>query len=156
MNGANSAPASMDVGAAGNLRPNCMKKDACDSRGPGRCRRCAHIETMKRPEVRAKISASQKARLADPLVRARHAETARANLAPHRASSGRKRTLRMIGHIPEAYRDEYRRLVNTKKLTSAEARAVIEAEMQAEGKREVARNAAAMREKHQRDLASRY
>ncbi|PTQ12938.1 hypothetical protein CLG96_02005 [Sphingomonas oleivorans] len=62
----------------------------------------------------------------------------------------------MIGHIPEAYRDEYRRLVNTKKLTSAEARAVIEAEMQAEGKREVARNAAAMREKHQRDLASRY
>lgn len=73
--------------------------------------------------------------------------------------AGEARTNTVLWWCPPEYRDRYRHLVNTKKLKGVDARAIIEAQMAHDAnapRREVDRFAAAMREKHERDLRNRY
>lgn len=84
---------------------------------------------------------------------------ARTHSPEARAQRGRSASATWLSWCPADRRDEYRRLVRSKRLPAAEARAIIEAEVagsQAAAKREVANFQLKMQLRHERDLASRY
>ena len=79
--------------------------------------------------------------------------------AESRAKRGRTASATWLSWCPADRREEYRRLVRSKRIPAAEARAIIEAEVagsQAAAKLEVANFQLQMRLRHERDLASRY
>ncbi len=84
---------------------------------------------------------------------------AKSQTADARARSGLGNIEAKLGWCPVALRGAYRTLIRSKKLSAAEARAIIEAEIPgtvAHARREIASRALASRLRHERDLAEAY
>ncbi|KQM88638.1 hypothetical protein ASE67_02540 [Sphingomonas sp. Leaf23] len=84
---------------------------------------------------------------------------ARTHSPEARAKRGRSASATWLSWCPADRREEYRRLIRSKRIPAAEARAIIEAEVAgtpAAARREVATHQLQMRLRHERDLASRY
>ena len=170
------------VATAENVRPHCQKPKACHAKTPGKhCYSCA----SNNPEAKARRSASISAAQRNPEVKARHRAACKAAALRRMADPVQAERLRHLGrtvgvanliraatpqileergsairaaHLawcPERYWELNAKLkANGYRLN--ERKMMIGAEVALEGRREVEANARAMREKHQRDLASRY
>lgn len=125
--------------------PSCECGNAISPRSTtGRCRSCGR-KAADTPEVRARIAASNRATLANMSEgererRRQHARWMRENHLTRdaweksqrpevRASVGRQNTERRIGWCPPERREEYFRLQANKRMTAAEARECIEADI---------------------------
>lgn len=113
------------------LNREAMKRHMSDPAYRERALRRAHEGYRKRmaadPDMRARISAQAKAMAA---TRAGIAAQPSGSEPRRRAVESRRRTL--LGWCPEAYLPEYQRLVYSKRLRAAEARAIIEAQIKAD------------------------
>lgn len=122
-------------------------------------RACAGPSVMRSPEIKAKHRHAVKALFDDPEYRARHAASAainalKASKAANPKKSAETRSRRAIGWIPADMRKPYVRL--RERLGAEKAKTIMRERLAEVGRQEVLRRAQAMREKHQRDLASRY
>lgn len=84
----------------------------------GASRRAAMIEINKSPEHRANTSRRNKE--INSIAFARKGRSQEASVRGGKTLSARK-----LAHIPPEYRDEYRRLVDSKRMTAKEASAII-------------------------------
>jgi hypothetical protein len=123
-------------------------------------RACAGRGVMERPEVAVRQQANLRAKFEeDADFRARHAASARLNSAKaalhkNQKNAGATRSRKAVGWIPDDFRPRYKRM--REQFGAAKAKDMIREAMAAQARRAVADAARAMRERHQRDLASRY
>lgn len=124
--------------------------------------RAAMLRRLADPAIRAETlriaQEGRRRKLAeDPEFRARWQEMGRAlgksnamhnkhpKGSPARMKAAATRTETMLGWCPHEYRDEYRRLIHSKRLRAADARAVIEAQIKDDAQKQRARAAKAQR-----------
>lgn len=154
-------------------RSHCLNPDACTAAKPTtHCRRCNRVAQNKTAEMRAISSATAKrlsnfrspeARAAahnDPVINARRAERMRLR---HSMLTFQQRSEKMraiwaerMAWCPDRFRALYQQLVHTRHFKMAEARRIIEGEIQAEARREIAAVTAKMRAKYEREKREAY
>jgi hypothetical protein len=166
-------------------RPHCLAQDACASRGPRHCRRCANVVAatdpvreskrlsalrvvMQTPEYRSamsEVTTRRKAELmADPVFAEKLRQHGRATIGALRGHKGMTPEVR--ARVGQALSEQrlgwcpraYRTAYQRYRVQHGAklAREMIEADIRDEGRRIVAANQAAMLIKHLRDKAQAY